>query len=115
MIRTALAQPSGSAVRKITGEKPKASLMSLTCVQANRNDSSRIQPPMPEKKIERQRPCAAAFEAPPVSSETCAEASNPVIVYCVSKKPSGSTRNQYQPSPKPELLMRSVNTKLAVW
>ena len=40
------------------------------------------------------RPRAAACEAPRVSSDTCAHASKPVIVYCVSRKPSGSTKNQ---------------------
>jgi hypothetical protein len=36
-------------------------------------------------------PFAAAFEAADVSSDRCAEASKPVIVYWVSRKPSGST------------------------
>ena len=91
MTRIVFAQLSGSAVRSTTGEKPNASLISCTCVAAKSIDSSRIQPPTPLKKIERQSPWAAAFDAPPVSSETCAEASKPVIVYCVSRKPSGST------------------------
>ena len=39
-------------------------------------------------------PLAAPSAAPCVSSDRWAEASNPVIVYCVSRNPSGSTRNQ---------------------
>ena len=41
-----------------------------------------------------------------------AEASKPVIVYCVSRKPSGSTYHQNMSWLKPELLMRSVKTEL---
>jgi len=37
----------------------------------------------------------AAFEADAVSSERWAEASKPVIVYCVRRRPNGRTRNQY--------------------
>ena len=60
-------------------------------------------------------PLAAAFDAAPVSSERWAEASNPVIVYCVSRKPNGMMTNQNAtvlvlPSEYPELLNRSVNT-----
>ena len=39
-------------------------------------------------------PLAAAIDAALVSSERCAEASNPVIVYCVRRKPERETRNQ---------------------
>ena len=39
-------------------------------------------------------PLAAAFDADAVSSERCAEASKPVIVYCVSRKPNGTIANQ---------------------
>ncbi len=38
-----------------------------------------------------QMPLAALLAAPWVSSDRCAEASYPVIVYWVSRKPSGST------------------------
>ena len=43
-----------------------------------------------------------------------------MIVYIVSRKPTGRTRNQYvppliAPSAKPELLIRSVKTKSALW
>ena len=41
-------------------------------------------------------PFAAPSAAPWVSSDRCAEASNPVIVYCVSRNPSGQhVANQY--------------------
>src|SRR5689334_4840080 len=65
-------------------------------------------------------PLAAPDAAPCVSSERWAEASKPVIVYCVSSRPSGITRNQnvipeVDPSAKPELLIRSVKTKLNDW
>src|SRR5690349_13052465 len=62
-----------------------------------------------------QSPRAAECAAPCVSSDRCADASNPVIVYCVSRNPSGSTYNQYMPSEKPELLIRSVKTKDGDW
>ena len=39
-------------------------------------------------------PLAAALLADSVSSERCAEASKPVIVYCVSRKPNGTIANQ---------------------
>ena len=60
-------------------------------------------------------PRAAALAAPAVSSETCALASKPVIVYWVSRKPSGSTYHQNMLDEKPELLMWCVKTKLALW
>ena len=60
-------------------------------------------------------PLAAAVDAVEVSSDRWAEASNPVIVYCVSRKPNGTIANQKAkplvlPPAKPELLKRSVNT-----
>jgi hypothetical protein len=39
-------------------------------------------------------PLAAAVEADAVSSDRWAQASKPVIVYCVSRKPNGTTANQ---------------------
>ena len=39
-------------------------------------------------------PLAAALEAASVSSERCADASKPVIVYWVSRKPNGTMKNQ---------------------
>ena len=44
--------------------------------------------------MDRQMPLAAAIEADDVSSERWAQASNPVIVYWVSRKPNGTTANQ---------------------
>ena len=41
--------------------------------------------------MDRQIPLAAAIVAEDVSSDRWAQASNPVIVYCVSRNPSGST------------------------
>ena len=60
-------------------------------------------------------PWAAALDADAVSSERWADASKPVIVYWVSRKPNGTIANQkpkvlVDPSLKPELLKRSVNT-----
>ena len=60
-------------------------------------------------------PLAAAIDADSVSSDRWAQASKPVIVYCVSRKPNGTMANQKPkldvlPSPKPELLNRSVKT-----
>ncbi len=65
--------------------------------------------------MDRQMPLAAAIEADSVSSERWAHASNPVIVYWVSRKPNGTTANQKArlvvlPSLYPELLNRSVKT-----
>src|SRR3954449_4458486 len=65
-----------------------------------------------EEKIERHTPLGAEVSEACVSSEMCAEASKPVIVYCVSRKPSGSTYHQNMLLLKPELLMRSVKTVL---
>ena len=58
---------------------------------------------------------AAAVDALEVSSDRCAQASKPVIVYCVSRKPNGMMMNQNPgldvlPSKYPELLNRSVKT-----
>src|SRR5260221_14530706 len=64
-------------------------------------------------------PCADAFGAPVVSSERCAEASKPVIVYCVRITPSGTTyRKNFQPlvpPEKPELFTQWVKTNEALW
>src|SRR3954469_24717579 len=70
--------------------------------------------------MDRQMPLAAAFDAVAVSSDRCADASNPVIVYCVSSRPRGSTRNQNftsltAPPSNPELLILVVNTQLIAW
>jgi hypothetical protein len=61
-------------------------------------------------------PLAAPSAASCVSSDRWAEASNPVIVYWVSRKPSGSTYIQYPsplvspPASPPLLLTRIVKT-----
>ena len=65
--------------------------------------------------MDRQMPLAAALDADDVSSDRCADASKPVIVYCVSRKPNGKMKNQNGapmtlPLSKPELLNLSVNT-----
>ncbi len=98
---------------------PKPSLTASTLVAANRNASSRNHPITAEDATDCQMPFAAACSAPTVSSATCAEASYPVSVYIVSRKPIGRTRNQYvkppvAPSAKPELLICSVKTKSAL-
>ena len=48
MMMTALKKNGVSAVAKIAPEKPPAALIASTSVAANRNASSRIQPPMAE-------------------------------------------------------------------
>src|SRR4051794_11680112 len=70
--------------------------------------------------MERQIPLAAASDAADVSSDRCADASKPVIVYCVRSRPSGSTRNQnltsaMAPLSKPELLILVLNTQPIAW
>ena len=60
-------------------------------------------------------PLAAPVAAESVSSERWAQASKPVIVYCVSRKPNGMTAKKKKrllvlPSENPELLNRSVKT-----
>src|ERR1700751_2449030 len=64
-------------------------------------------------------PCAAALAALVVSSERCAEASKPVIVYWVRIPPSGTTYRKnlrlLVPPENPELLIQCVNTKDALW
>src|ERR1700682_6541201 len=63
-----------------------------------------------------QIPLAEDKWADCVSSERCAEASKPVMVYCVSRKPSGRTYSQYMLLPaKPELFTWLVNIHLRVW
>src|SRR4051794_21273290 len=48
MTMTALKNPGVSAVSKMAPENPAALVISSTWVAANRNDSSRIQPPIAE-------------------------------------------------------------------
>jgi hypothetical protein len=75
-------------------EVPKPSLTAVTSVAANRIASSTNHPISAELATDCQTPFAAACSAPTVSSATCAEASYPVIVYMVNRKPTGNTRNQ---------------------
>src|SRR4051794_10736580 len=91
---TSFAAHESRALVKIATGKPAASFTALTLVAANRNPSRRIHPISAEKKIERHTPCAAEVEASFVSSAVCADASYPVCVYIVSRKPVGSTKNQ---------------------
>jgi len=88
---TALAAEDVSALLKIENTSPPPWLTALTSVAANVIASSTIQPPTPDQKTERHTPLAADSAAPLVSSEMWAEASYPVCVYIVSRKPSGST------------------------
>src|SRR6478752_5742208 len=91
MISTISTADLVSALLSTAIDEPAPSLTALTSVAANVIASSRIQPITAEKKIERQTPLAADSAAPCVSSEMCAHESKPVIVYCVSRKPSGNT------------------------
>src|ERR1044072_9519352 len=92
MIRIVFVQPpEPSADSKTAIELPPASVMPAASDAANVKASSSNQPMRAVEKIERHTPLAAASAAPWVSSEMCAQESKPVIVYCVSRKPSGST------------------------
>ena len=70
----------------------------------------------PRRQTEVHIPVAAIRDALFVSSAVCADASNPVIVYCGISRPSPKTSrnaelaNEVVPSPKPELLTVSVKT-----
>ena len=75
-------------------EPPPPVLMSLTCVAANTSASSTNQPITAEKNTDRHTPWAAATDAPRVSSAVWADASYPVWVYIVSRKPMGNTSIQ---------------------
>src|SRR4051794_18667843 len=91
---TALAEDDPSAVLKMASEEPSpkpllASLIAFVSVAANVIASSTNQPIRPEKNTDFHTPLAAPSAAPLVSSDTCADASYPVCVYMVSRKPSG--------------------------
>src|SRR5512134_3840301 len=82
---------------------------------ANVTATRRIHPKITETTTDVHIPIAAIRDALLVSSAVCADASNPVIVYCGSSMPNPSTSrnaspNWVVPSPKPELLTVSVNT-----
>ena len=94
--------------------------MPSTSVAAKVIASSTNQPIRAESATDCQTPLAADISASVVSSATWAEASYPVTVYIVSRKPTGSTYTQKNmpdvaPSLKPELLIVSVKTKSALW
>ena len=55
---------------------------------------SMIQPKMPETSTERTIPFGTLWLAWIVSSEACAEASNPVMVYAGSNSPSAGRANR---------------------
>ncbi len=83
--------------------------------------SRRIQPKITEATTEVHIPVAAIREALFVSSAVCADASNPVIVYCASSSPRPHTNqnvgldHDVVPPPKPELLTVSVKTYESDW
>ncbi len=84
-----------SALLKIASDEPAPS---LTACHVGRGERDRQQhEPADERRPEDGPPDAlrrCCSRPPRVSSEVCAEASNPVIVYFVSRKPIGRTRNQ---------------------
>ena len=75
-----------------------------------------MNPKTTDTKTDVHIPVAAMREALCVSSAVCADASNPVIVYCDISRPSPKTNqnagfvNEVVPPPYPELLTVSVNT-----
>jgi hypothetical protein len=91
---TAFAAAEVRAVVMIGIEPPPPSLIASTLLAANTSARRTTQPISAEKNTARHTPWAAATAAPRVSSAACAEASYPVCVYIVSRKPIGSTRNQ---------------------
>ncbi len=119
-IRTTILAAHGSRdVVKISPTKPPASLTAATSLAANRKARITSHPISAEKKTERHTPWAAAIAALWVSSAVWAEASYPVCVYMVRRKPTGRTRSQkprlvVEPSKAPLLLIFSVNTKSAL-
>src|SRR5262249_27602080 len=110
-------QPLSIAFSNTANTVPPPSETLLTSEAANVIASSTTQPISADQNTEPQTPRAAALAAPCVSSEMCADASKPVIVYWVRRKPSGSTYHQNMLSPKPELFRCVVKTwsTLACW
>ena len=76
---------------KIAVTPPPPLVTAASFWTAKRKESSRSQPPMAEYTMERQMPLAAELPAECVSSDRWAEASYPVMVYCVSRAPMGRT------------------------
>ena len=81
---------------------------------ANVTASRRIQPKTTDATTDMYIPTAAMRDAACVSSAMCADASNPVIVYCDIRSPSPKTyQNMIEPKfvpENPELLSVSVKT-----
>src|SRR3954453_1931252 len=98
---------------------PPPSLTALRSVAANVSASSTNQPITPDQNTDRHTPLAAPSAAPRVSSEMCADASYPVCVYIVSRKPWVRMNSQKKPvtlpPSQPELLILCVKTKLTDW
>src|SRR3954453_2452796 len=103
MMSTNLTQPVPIAFSNTANTVPPPWETALVSAAANVIASSTTQPISADQNTDCHTPLAADLAAPCVSSEMCAEASKPVIVYCVSRKPSGSTYHQNIPLPKPEL------------
>jgi hypothetical protein len=86
---------------------------------ANVTATSRMNPKKTETTTDMIIPQAAPSDALRVSSLMCAEASNPVIVYCAIRRPVPKTYQKAmlpQPVPeKPELLIVSVKTNPNDW
>src|SRR5262249_27907076 len=83
MISTNLTQPRSIAFSNTANRVPPPSETLSTSAAANVIASSTTQPISADQNTDPQTPFAAAFAAPCVSSEMCAEASKPVIVYWV--------------------------------
>src|SRR3954452_3739730 len=108
-----------SALSMIAIDEPPPAVTALRSVAANVSASSTNQSNTPDQNTERHTPLAAPSAAPRVSSEMCADASYPVCVYIVSRKPWVRMNNQNQPPTdpfiQPELFCLCPNTKLADW
>src|SRR5690606_30034944 len=93
---------------------PPASSTPCTSGTAKVTATSRMKPNTTDATTAMTMPRAAVRDADRVSSLMCADASNPVIVYCDISRPMPNT-NQKAESENPELLMVSPNTKAADW
>ena len=91
-----------------------ASVTPATSGTANVIATSRMNPKNTDTTTDMTMPMAAVREAWRVSSLMCAEASNPVIVYCAISRPMPKTKMKAL-SENPELLIVSPNTKPMDW
>ena len=106
----AVTQLDGTMYRSKTGSAGSAAVTA----------TSRMKPKNTDATTDMYIPTAADREACCVSSATCADASNPVIVYCAIKRPVRATyQNTALPNvlgadspPQPVRLSVSVKTKL---